>query len=299
MAFLDRYDLDRTRPDAATVRRDLVVRVLLPGIVLFGILTGLGFLLKGPLGSLAASEERINTYLVDHRTPLWNAITDVWSHIGNTEYVIGVCILLVALIWWRTKEWWYAVVPGIAISVQAAAFVPATNLVDRPRPTVPHLDPAPPTSSFPSGHVGAATALYGTLAMMAQRIQNRPLRPIGHGDLRRHSPSRGVCPPLPRDAPPRGCPGRCPQRRYLADHRVVVAAPESHACLRRKAGPGGARSDPRVAGASERIDPVGGDAGPDEGQQDAAEGLLTQGVQGAVEPGGLGGRPVHGPGHEE
>lgn len=176
MAFLNRYDLDRTRPDAATVRRDLLVRVLIPGIVLFGLLTGLGFLLKGPLNGLEVSEERINTYLANHRSPLWNSITAAWSHIDNTEYVIGVCILLVALMWWRTKEWWYAVAPGIAISVQAAAFVPATNLVDRPLPTVPHLDPAPPTSSFPSGHVGAATALYWTLAMMAQRIENRPLR---------------------------------------------------------------------------------------------------------------------------
>ena len=30
----------------------------------------------------------------------------VWSHIGNTEIVIGVCVVMVALIWWRTKQWW-------------------------------------------------------------------------------------------------------------------------------------------------------------------------------------------------
>ena len=82
------------------------------------------------------------------------------SMIGNTEYVIGVCLVVVAVIWWRTKQWWYAVIPGIAISLQATIFVIAAHVVGRDRPNVERLDPTPPTSSFPSGHVGASTALY-------------------------------------------------------------------------------------------------------------------------------------------
>jgi membrane-associated phospholipid phosphatase len=38
--------------------------------------------------------------------------------------------------------------------------------VHRQRPTVPQLDPAPPTSSFPSGHTGASVALYVGLAVI-------------------------------------------------------------------------------------------------------------------------------------
>jgi membrane-associated phospholipid phosphatase len=42
---------------------------------------------------------------------------------------------------------------------------------------VPKLDPAPPTSSYPSGHVGAATALYLSFALLAaQRIERAWLR---------------------------------------------------------------------------------------------------------------------------
>ena len=83
----------------------------------------------------------------------WSAepITAVWSHIGNTEIVIGVCVLAVAALWWRTKQWWYAVIPAIAISLQASVFVAATAVTRRQRPLVDHLDPAPPTSSYPSG----------------------------------------------------------------------------------------------------------------------------------------------------
>jgi len=46
-----------------------------------------------------------------------------------------------------------------AISLQATIFVTASAALGRPRTDVPHLDPAPPTSSYPSGHVGACVAL--------------------------------------------------------------------------------------------------------------------------------------------
>jgi membrane-associated phospholipid phosphatase len=51
-------------------------------------------------------------------------------------------------------------------------FLLTTAAVDRVRPAVPKLDPAPPTSSFPSGHTGAATALYvGVALLIASRVK--------------------------------------------------------------------------------------------------------------------------------
>jgi undecaprenyl-diphosphatase len=52
----------------------------------------------------------------------------------------------------------------------------AALVVAGERPEVEQLDPAPPTSSFPSGHSGASTALYLSLALMAQRIGHMWLR---------------------------------------------------------------------------------------------------------------------------
>ena len=46
-------------------------------------------------------------------------------------------------------------------------FLLVTMLVDRDRPPVRHLDEAPPTSSFPSGHTAATIALWGSLAVLA------------------------------------------------------------------------------------------------------------------------------------
>jgi membrane-associated phospholipid phosphatase len=39
-----------------------------------------------------------------------------------------------------------------------------TLFIARPRPLVPHLDVAPPTSSFSSGHTAAAVCFYGSVA---------------------------------------------------------------------------------------------------------------------------------------
>ena len=176
MSFLTRYDEDQSRPSVKEALRDLAVRVIGPAVILWGLIVGFGLLLKGPLGGLGAREELVNIRLAAGRTPGMDTITMIWSHIGNTEYVIGVCVVAVGLLWWRTKQWWYAVVPGIAISVQATVFVLATLVADRARPSVEHLDPAPPTSSYPSGHMGAATALYVSFALLAHRIDNVVLR---------------------------------------------------------------------------------------------------------------------------
>ena len=175
MAFLTRYSDDPSAPSVGSALRDLAVRAAAPAVVLWVLIVGGGLFIKGPLKGLS-SEDTISQDVQETRTRTWDSITMVLSHIGNTEIVIGVCVVAVGLIWWRTREWWRALVPAIAISLQATVFVIATAVVGRPRPHVPHLDPAPPTSSYPSGHVGAATALYVSFALLAQSIERPALR---------------------------------------------------------------------------------------------------------------------------
>ena len=140
------------------------------------MIVGLGLLITGPLVGLSRDEESISKDLAAARTPRWNDITLWWSHIGNTEYVIAVAVLVALTLLWRTRNWRLALVPVLAIALQATIFVVATAIVGRSRPQVPKLDPAPPTSSYPSGHVGASTALYWSLAMLATRIERAWLR---------------------------------------------------------------------------------------------------------------------------
>ncbi|MEU4385702.1 phosphatase PAP2 family protein [Promicromonospora sp. NPDC023805] len=140
------------------------------------IVVGLGLLLAGPLAGLKERENAVNEWFVEQRTATFNTLTEVWGVMGTTETIIGICLVVSGVVWWRTGQWWYAVVPAIAVAVQAAVFMLAALVVSAERPEVEQLDHAPPTSSFPSGHSGASIALYLSLALMAQRIERTWLR---------------------------------------------------------------------------------------------------------------------------
>ncbi|WP_448059660.1 phosphatase PAP2 family protein [Cellulomonas hominis] len=165
----DRYAADPHRPTSARVGADLLRRAVLPATGLWAVVVLVGLLIVGPLGSLPG-ELAVNRALESGRTARWDTITAAGTHIGSSSYVLAVCLLAVVVLWWRTRQWWLAVVPLLAVALQLAVFVTSALVVARPRPDVDQLDGAPPTSSYPSGHVGATTALYVTLAVLAQRV---------------------------------------------------------------------------------------------------------------------------------
>lgn len=87
-----------------------------------------------------------------------------------------MCLVVVALLYWRTRDWRWSAVPAIAISLQATIFLFATLAVGRQRPPAIPMDASPPTSSYPSGHTGASTALYVSFLLLAQHIERDWLR---------------------------------------------------------------------------------------------------------------------------
>jgi len=203
--------LDRgTEPDRRTAVRGLLGGALAPGMVLWLAIAGFGLLLVGPFKGWDHFESALNRSLQDTRTRTWDSVTALWSHVGNTEIIIRVCVVAVAVVWWRRRRWWFAVIPAIAISMQATIFITVSAAIGRSRPDVPHLDPAPPTSSYPSGHVGASVALYTSLAIMATTIERTWLRRT----------VIDVCSVIPSSSRTRGCTGHAPsQRRHRGRHQ--------------------------------------------------------------------------------
>ena len=62
-----------------------------------------------------------------------------------------------------------------ALTAEITIFLVTNLVVARPRPDVFKLDSVPATSSYPSGHVAATFALYGSLALIATlRHANKP-----------------------------------------------------------------------------------------------------------------------------
>jgi membrane-associated phospholipid phosphatase len=176
MIDLERWADDTSAPSGCEARRDLGLRVGVPATAWWAIVVGLGLLLAGPLAGLKERENAVNEWFVEQRTATLNTHTEVWGVMWTTETIIGICLVVSGVVWWRTGQWWYAAVPAIAVAVQAAVFMLAALVVSAERPDVEQLDHAPPTSSFPSGHSGASIALYLSLALMAQRIERTWLR---------------------------------------------------------------------------------------------------------------------------
>lgn len=131
----------------------------------------LGRLVTGPAARHwpLSAEGSADPALAERRGATATAVTDWFSALAGTQAVVGVtlfCVLALLLVP-RVPRRAEALFLGASVAAQSAVFLVVTAWVDRPRPAVAHLDAAPPTSSFPSGHVGASLALYGGLAVIA------------------------------------------------------------------------------------------------------------------------------------
>ncbi|MEO7261066.1 MAG: phosphatase PAP2 family protein [Jatrophihabitantaceae bacterium] len=105
----------------------------------------------------------------DRRQP-WTDVTHLATFLAETLTVIAILAVAFVLLRLRLKRWREALFLAVSVIGEVTIFVSTTLLVDRARPPVRHLDSAPPTSSFPSGHTAASVALYGGLAVLAWRL---------------------------------------------------------------------------------------------------------------------------------
>ena len=68
-----------------------------------------------------------------------------------------------------------ALLPGLALSLEAIVHAVTSTVVNRDRPAVEHLDAAQPTASFPSGHTLNTTVVMGVTAYLFA-LHRRSLR---------------------------------------------------------------------------------------------------------------------------
>lgn len=152
-------------------RGTVAIRLVGGGLLLALALSLVGWVIVALAtpSALTRWEESVNAALVDRRTPTMNTLSHVSSSLADTVTCIAVLVVMVIVlrVWLgRWRESWTLVA---AIVGELLVFLIVTALVNRPRPDVPQLDAAPPTSSFPSGHTAAAVALYGCLAIIVLR----------------------------------------------------------------------------------------------------------------------------------
>jgi undecaprenyl-diphosphatase len=156
-------------------RRDVAVRLVGGGLVLALALSLVGWAIVklATPSALTRWEASVNQWFFAARTPTLDTVSHFGSYLAETvTCIVLLVVVTVALRLWlgRWRESWtlFAALVG-----ELLVFLVVTAVVNRPRPAVPLLDAAPPTSSFPSGHTAAAVAFYGCLAVIVLR-QLRP-----------------------------------------------------------------------------------------------------------------------------
>lgn len=150
-------------------------------------MVGIGLLITGPAHHLwpMTVEDKVNTGFEGMRTHSLTVLSWFASEAGNTGTVIAVTLVsCLGLLWIpRLPMWRQAAFLALAVSLQSLVFLVITVAVDRHRPEVHRLDGSLPTSSYTSGHTGAATAVYGGLAVLALSRLRSPWRRVVAGAL--------------------------------------------------------------------------------------------------------------------
>jgi membrane-associated phospholipid phosphatase len=151
----------------------LVALVLAAFVAVEVLLLGLGLLLTRALDSTGLHEEetRFEHAVLETRTPTLNGITAWGTVLGSTKVVVAATALGCLLLLRRGHGPRLPVFLALAVAGETAAFLLAALVIDRHRPPIPHLDSAPPTSSFPSGHAAATLALGCGLALGLARTR--------------------------------------------------------------------------------------------------------------------------------
>ena len=116
-------------------------------------------------GWVARTDNGVNHWLADHRTPLETDLSWVGSHFGEAVTII-VLGAVVAIILCVRRRFLAAIFLVVAIVVEGATYEATVQVIDRHRPRVVRLDHLGSGASYPSGHVAASVVIYVGIAMI-------------------------------------------------------------------------------------------------------------------------------------
>ena len=133
------------------------------------VVVGVGWLLTHPLEhSVGDPENDLARWFEDRRTSTLTTTAHVLTTPGDTIVVLALAALLaVGLL--AIRQWRSALFVALAVGGVYGIYVLGFTLAHRDRPPVKILDPGlVPNHSFPSGHVAAATVLWGAVVVLAR-----------------------------------------------------------------------------------------------------------------------------------
>jgi undecaprenyl-diphosphatase len=144
-------------------------------LILFGLVVGVGQLITGPLeDSVGPTDNDLARWFAGERTSSLNEVAESMTLLGETLTVIALATVTALAVWLWQRNIRHVLFVALATSGVSGIYILAATEDPRPRPPVKVLDPGlDPTASFPSGHVAAATALYGLIVVLVWTYARR------------------------------------------------------------------------------------------------------------------------------
>ncbi len=145
---------------------DMGVAILyLIAVIAVGSVIGKALVDWAAPNALTDYDLRLAQELVADRTAQLNDLAMVGSLLSSTVVKVVVTLIIAAAMALAWRRWHEPVFVIGTLLFEAGAFVAITTIVQRSRPPVEQLEGSTIGSSFPSGHVAAAT-VYAVVAMV-------------------------------------------------------------------------------------------------------------------------------------
>ena len=137
-------------------------------VVLTVILVAIGAAIVHVLADGRLGQLDLNTahWFADRRSHTVNHLAHIGASLADAYTLIPAIAIASVLFIVLFKRWNETLFLLTAILLEKAVFVTTTFIVSRDRPPVGQLDGAPPTSSYPSGHVAASVVFYVVCAIV-------------------------------------------------------------------------------------------------------------------------------------
>ncbi|HSP26905.1 MAG TPA: phosphatase PAP2 family protein [Ilumatobacteraceae bacterium] len=132
-----------------------------------GLFAALGYLMTDLLAPnpVTRFDVEIAERFVANRTPTGDELAHWGAMLADTAVKIGVTAVFAMIAFAVWRRWHETVYLAVTLIFEATVFIIVTTIIGRPRPDVLRLEDSPVNSSFPSGHVAAAT-VYGAFVVI-------------------------------------------------------------------------------------------------------------------------------------
>ena len=152
-------------------------------IAAVGVFAAIGLLMTDLLAPnpITRLDDNVANRLVSGRTAAKDDLAHWGAFMASTEVKVVVTSLLAVAVMVAWRRWHETVFLAFTLIFEATVFIVVTSIVGRPRPDVPRLEDSPVNSSYPSGHVAAATVYGAFVVIVFWHTTSRWIRSLSVG----------------------------------------------------------------------------------------------------------------------